>query len=304
VTEFRRVKLSTGVTLNVALDGPANAPPVILLHGFPESHRTWRAIAQLLRDRFRLVMPDQRGFAGSDRPQEVEAYKADKLVADLFALADALSIGDFALVGHDWGGAVAWAAAMRGEPRLTRLAIVNSPHPAIFQKSLIEDPDQRSASQYMNAFRAPGFEKLVEAQGFDWFFDKTFSGHVDLAMIPESEKRQYIADWSQPGAFTAMLNWYRASPLIVPPPGITVPLPEMLLRFSRKIRIPTLVVWGMKDPALLPVQLDGLDELVDDLQVVRLPDAGHFAPWEAPDEVAAALAPFLAGQAVATAAPQ
>jgi pimeloyl-ACP methyl ester carboxylesterase len=304
VTEFRRVKLSTGVTLNVALDGPANAPPVILLHGFPESHRTWRAIAQLLRDRFRLVMPDQRGFAGSDRPQEVEAYKADKLVADLFALADALSIGDFALVGHDWGGAVAWAAAMRGEPRLTRLAIVNSPHPAIFQKSLIEDPDQRSASQYMNAFRAPGFEKLVEAQGFDWFFDKTFSGHVDLAMIPESEKRQYIADWSQPGAFTAMLNWYRASPLIVPPPGITVPLPDMLLRFSRKIRIPTLVVWGMKDPALLPVQLDGLDELVDDLQVVRLPDAGHFAPWEAPDEVAAALAPFLAGQAVATAAPQ
>jgi pimeloyl-ACP methyl ester carboxylesterase len=304
VTEFRRVKLSTGVTLNVALDGPANAPPVILLHGFPESHRTWRAIAQLLRDRFRLVMPDQRGFAGSDRPQEVEAYKADKLVADLFALADALSIGDFALVGHDWGGAVAWAAAMRGEPRLTRLAIVNSPHPAIFQKSLIEDPDQRSASQYMNAFRAPGFEKLVEAQGFDWFFDKTFSGHVDLAMIPESEKRQYIADWSQPGAFTAMLNWYRASPLIVPPPGITVPLPDMLLRFSRKIRIPTLVVWGMKDPALLPVQLDGLDDLVDELEVVRLHDAGHFAPWEAPDEVAAALAPFLAGQGVATAAPQ
>jgi pimeloyl-ACP methyl ester carboxylesterase len=304
VTEFRRVRLSTGVTLNVALDGPADAPPVILLHGFPESHRTWRAIAPILRDRFRLVMPDQRGFAGSDRPQEVEAYKTDKLVADLFALADALSIWDFALVGHDWGGAVAWAAAMRNEPRLTRLAIVNSPHPAIFQKSLIEDPDQRSASQYMNAFRAPGFEKLVEAQGFDWFFDKTFSGHVDLALIPEAEKQQYLADWSQPGAFTAMLNWYRASPLIVPPPGITVPLPDMLLRFSRKVRIPTLVVWGMKDPALLPVQLDGLDDLVDDLQVVRLPDAGHFAPWEAPDEVAAALAPFLAGQGVATAAPQ
>jgi pimeloyl-ACP methyl ester carboxylesterase len=304
VTEFRRVKLSTGVTLNVALDGPADAPPVIFLHGFPESHRTWRTIAPLLNGRFRLVIPDQRGFAGSDRPQEVEAYKTDKLVADLFALADALSISDFALVGHDWGGAVAWAAAMRGEPRLTRLAIINSPHPRIFQKSLIEDPDQRSASQYISAFRAPGFEKLVEAQGFDWFFDKTFSGHVDLALIPQSEKRQYIADWSQPGAFTAMLNWYRASPLIVPPPGVTVPLPDMLLRLSRKIRIPTLVVWGMKDPALLPVQLDGLEELVDDLQVARLPDAGHFAPWEAPDDVAAALAPFLAGQGVATAAPQ
>jgi len=290
--------------LNVALDGPADGSPVILLHGFPESHRTWRAIAPLLNGGFRLVMPDQRGFAGSDRPQEVEAYKTDKLVADLFALADALSISDFALVGHDWGGAVAWAAAMRGEPRLTRLAIINSPHPLIFQKSLIEDSDQRSASQYINAFRAPGFEKLVEAQGFDWFFDKTFSGHVDLALIPQSEKRQYIADWSQPGAFTAMLNWYRASPLIVPPPGVTVPLPDTLLRLSRKIRIPTLVVWGMKDPALLPAQLDGLDELVDDIQVARLSDAGHFAPWGAPDEVAAALAPFLAGQGVATAAPQ
>jgi pimeloyl-ACP methyl ester carboxylesterase len=298
------VKLSTGVTLNVALDGPADASPVILLHGFPESHRTWRAIAPLLNGRFRLVIPDQRGFAGSDRPQEVEAYKTDKLVADLFALADALSISDFALVGHDWGGAVAWAAAMRGEPRLTRLAIINSPHPILFQKSLIEDPDQRSASQYITAFRAPGFEKLVEAQGFDWFFERTFSGHVDLALIPQAEKRQYLADWSQPGAFTAMLNWYRASPLLVPPPGITVPLPDMLLRLSRKIRIPTLVVWGMKDPALLPVQLDGLEELVDDLQVARLPDAGHFAPWEAPDDVAAALAPFLAGQGVATAAPQ
>jgi pimeloyl-ACP methyl ester carboxylesterase len=304
VTEFRRVKLSTGVTLNVALDGFADAPPVIFLHGFPESHRTWRAIAPLLNGRFRLVIPDQRGFAGSDRPQEVEAYKTDKLVADLFALADALSISDFALVGHDWGGAVAWAAAMRGEPRLTRLAIINSPHPILFQKSLIEDPDQRSASQYITAFRAPGFEKLVEAQGFDWFFERTFSGHVDLALIPQAEKRQYLADWSQPGAFTAMLNWYRASPLIVPPPGVTVPLPDMLLRLSRKIRIPTLVVWGMKDPALLPVQLDGLEELVDDLQVARLPDAGHFAPWEAPYEVAAALAPFLAGQGVATAAPQ
>jgi pimeloyl-ACP methyl ester carboxylesterase len=304
VTEFRRVKLSTGVTLNVALDGPADASPVILLHGFPESHRTWRAIAPLLNGRFRLVIPDQRGFAGSDRPQEVEAYKTDKLVADLFALADALSTSDFALVGHDWGGAVAWAAAMRGEPRLTRLAIINSPHPILFQKSLIEDPDQRSASQYITAFRAPGFEKLVEAQGFDWFFERTFSGHVGLALIPQAEKRQYLADWSQPGAFTAMLNWYRASPLVVPPPGITVPLPDMLLRLSRKIRIPTLVVWGMKDPALLPVQLDGLEELVDDLQVARLPDAGHFAPWEAPDEVAAALAPFLAGQGVATAAPQ
>ena len=299
--EFRRVALSTGVTLNVALDGPADAPPVILLHGFPESHRTWREIAPRLSSRFRMVMPDQRGFAGSDRPQEVEAYETAKLAEDLFALADALSIDHFALVGHDWGGAVAWAAAIRGSPRLERLAIVNSPHPFIFQKSLIEDSDQRHASQYITAFRHPGFEKMVESKGFDWFLEKTFSGHVDLDLIPEAERRQYMAEWSQPGALTAMLNWYRASPLVVPPPGVSIPVPDFLLRFSAKIRVSTLVIWGMRDSALLPVQLDGLERVVDDLRVVRIPHAGHFAPWEAPDEVANALGPFLAGDAVATA---
>jgi pimeloyl-ACP methyl ester carboxylesterase len=304
VTNFRRVPLSTGVTLNVALDGPEDGAPVILLHGFPESHRTWRGIAPPLSERFRLIMPDQRGFAASDRPLEVDAYRTAVLVDDIFALAEALSLRSFALVGHDWGGAVAWAAAMRGDPRLARLAIVNSPHPFIFQKCLIEDPDQRSASQYINAFRAPGFEKLVESKGFYWFFDKSFSGHVDLTLIPEAERRQYIAEWSQPGALTAMLNWYRASHLIVPPPGITVPIPDALLRLSKTIAVATLVVWGMRDPALLPIQLEGLGEVVEDLQIVRLPDAGHFAPWEAPDEVTAALAPFLAGDSVATAARQ
>ena len=304
MTEFRRVPLSTGVTLNVALDGAADAPPVLLLHGFPESHRTWRELAPRLRDRFRLVMPDQRGFAGSDRPQDVEAYKPAVLVDDVFALAEALSLKQFALVGHDWGGAIAWSAAMRRNPALVRLAILNAPHPFVFQKSLIEDEGQRSSSQYINAFRGPGFEALVRAKGFDWFFEKTFAGHVDLALIPEAEKRQYIAEWSQPGAVTAMLNWYRASPLVVPPPAIGVPLPGWLLRLSTKIRIPTLVVWGMEDKALLPVQLDGLDQVVDDLQVSRIADAGHFVPWEAPDPVAGALAPFLAGEAVATAAPR
>jgi len=304
VTQFRRVPLSTGVTLNAALDGPADAPAIILLHGFPESHRTWREIAPRLRERFRLVMPDQRGFAGSDRPQEVEAYKTATLVEDVFALADALSIDRFSLVGHDWGGAVAWAAAMRGDRRLERLAIVNSPHPFLFQKSLIEDSGQRSASQYINAFRAPGFETMIETKGFDWFFEKTFSSHVDLSLISASEKRQYFADWSQPGALTAMLNWYRSSPLVVPPPGMTVPLPDALLRLSKRIGIPTLVVWGMRDRALLPVQLEGLSEVVADIEILRIADAGHFAPWEAPDEVAAALAPFLAGEAMATAAPQ
>jgi pimeloyl-ACP methyl ester carboxylesterase len=294
VTEFRRVPLRTGVTLNVAIAGDAENPPVILLHGFPESHRTWREIAPRLDNEFYLVVPDQRGFAGSDQPQEVDAYKTDLLVDDLFALADALALESFALVGHDWGGAIAWSAALKGDPRLTRLAIVNAPHPVIFQKSLIESEDQRSASQYINAFRAPGFEAIVEAKGFDWFFEKTFSGQVDLSKIPEAEKRQYIAEWSQPGAFTAMLNWYRAAKVLVPPPVLTVPLPDWLLRAFPKVHVPTLVIWGMKDTALLPLQLDGLETLVDDLQIERIAGAGHFVPWEEPQPVAAALRDFLA----------
>ena len=295
MTEFRRIALKTGVTLNVGLAGDEANAAVILLHGFPESHRTWREIAPRLENRFRLVMPDQRGFAGSDRPRDVEAYAVDVLVEDIFALAEALSLASFALVGHDWGGAIAWPAALRGDRRLTRLAIINAPHPVIMQKSVVENADQRAASQYINAFRTPGFEQAVEAMGYETFFRKTFGPHVDLSVIPEAEKRQYLADWSQPNALSAMLNWYRAMRRIVPPPGATVPLPDWVLKPFPEVKVPTLVIWGMRDKALLPIQLEGLDELVEDLAIVRLPDAGHFAPWEAPDEVVAALVPFLGG---------
>ena len=294
MTEFRRVGLSTGVSLNVGFAGPEDAPAVILLHGFPESHRTWREVTPRLEDSFRLIMPDQRGFAGSDRPLDVAEYETNMLIGDIFALADTLGLESFALVGHDWGGAIAWPAALRNDPRLTKLAIINAPHPVIFQKSLIDDADQRAASQYINWFRMPAAENVIEAMGYDAFFQKTFAGHVDLAKVPEAEKQQYLAEWSQAGGMTSMLNWYRATKLVVPPTGVTVPVPDWLLRAFPTIKVPTLVIWGMKDPALLPLQLEGLDELVDDLRIVQLPDAGHFAPWEAGEQVAAALRDFLA----------
>lgn len=289
-----KLPLSTGITMNVALAGPEDAPPVILLHGFPESHRTWRELAPLLSGKLRLVMPDQRGFGDSDRPQEVGAYATETLLADLFALADALGIDRFALVGHDWGGAIAWAAAIKGDPRVERLAIVNSPHPLIFQKSLIEDDDQRAASQYIRAFREPGFEKFVEGVGYEAFFDKSFSKHVDVASIPAEERQHYIAQWSRPGALTSMLNWYRASKMVVPQPGITVDVPDLVLRAFPKIHIPVRIVWGLEDKALLPIQLEGIGEIGDDVEVFPLKGVGHFAPWEAAELVADALLPFLA----------
>ena len=288
-----RLPLSTGITMNVALAGADDAPAVILLHGFPESHRTWRALAPLISDKLRLVMPDQRGFGDSDRPQEVEAYATDKLIADIFALADALGIDRFALVGHDWGGAVAWAAAIQGNERVERLAIVNSPHPLVFQKSLIEDEAQREASQYIRAFRDPHFEKFVEGIGFEAFFDKSFAKHVDLESIPSEERKTYIAQWSRPGALSAMLNWYRASRMVVPQPGITVDAPDLVLRAFPKIKIPVRVIWGLEDKALLPVQLEGIGEVAEDVEVFPLKGVGHFAPWQAPERVAEALGPFL-----------
>ncbi|NJC05017.1 pimeloyl-ACP methyl ester carboxylesterase [Sphingomonas kaistensis] len=296
MTRSTRIPLSTGITLNVATAGPEDGPAIVLLHGFPESHRTWRGLVPLLEDKYRLIMPDQRGFAGSDAPQDPKDYATDRIVADLFALVDALGLDDFTLVGHDWGGAVSWAAALRNDPRLKRLIIVNAPHPLIFQKSLIEDPEQRAASQYITAFRAPGFEKAVEAMGWDTFFTKSFTGHVDLAAIPAEEKAEYIAEWSQPGVFTAMLNWYRGAGVMVPPPGVDVPLPDFLVRAFPAVKVPTLVVWGMRDKALLPLQLDGLDGLIDDLTVERVPDAGHFLPWEKPKAVAEPLRTFLASR--------
>jgi len=293
VTEFRQLELSTGIAMNVALAGPEDAPPVILVHGFPESHRTWRALAPLLSDRLRLVMPDLRGFGDSDRPQDVVDYATDTLVADIFALADAVGIDRFALVGHDWGGAIAWAAALRGNPRIERLAIVNSPHPLIFQKSLIEDRAQRAASQYMRAFRNAGMEAGIEAMGFDSFFDKSFAKHADLSLISPEERQTYIGQWSRPGALTAMLNWYRSSQVAVPAVDEAAAMPAWVERGVPKLKIPVRVIWGLEDKALLPIQLEGIGEVGDDVELFPLQGIGHFAPWEAPEEVAAALKPFL-----------
>jgi pimeloyl-ACP methyl ester carboxylesterase len=138
----------------------------------------------------------------------------------VIALADALGIGRFTLVGHDWGGAVAWAAALKHPSRLKRLVIVNAPHPLVFQRSLIDDEAQRAASQYIRAFRTPGLEKTRSTRwAMRHFFEKSFGAPCRPAPDPGAERQAYLDDWSQPGALTAMLNWYRASNIVVPATG-------------------------------------------------------------------------------------
>jgi pimeloyl-ACP methyl ester carboxylesterase len=292
-----RLTLPSGIALNVATGGARGGEAVILLHGFPESHRTWRAIAPALaEDRF-VVAPDQRGFGASDKPPGVASYRTERLVGDLIGLADALGLARFTLVGHDWGGVVAWLAALQCPGRIDRLVIVNAPHPLIFQKSLIEDAAQRAASQYITAFRNPQMEQTVSAMGLDAFFAMLFGPHVDTATIAADERARYLADWRAPGALSAMLNWYRASDVIVPAPAETVEAPGWTKLPFPAITVPTLVFWAMRDAALLPVQLDGLDALVDDLEIVRLADAGHFVPWERPAPVVDAIRVFLGHRA-------
>ena len=295
MTELRRERfaLPTGVELDVTLGGPDDAPAIFFLHGFPESARTWRHQMADLGRNYRVVAPDQRGFARSSKPEGVENYTHDKPVADLFALADALGIDRFTLVGHDWGGAIAWAAALGNPARVERLCIINAPHPFVFQKAMFDDPGQRAASQYIRAFRAPGME-IHLANDLDNLFDKTF-GHSGVGPATSAEERAaYLDEWSQPGAVFAMLNWYRAAGIVVPAVDETPDRPAFLNAPFPVLTVPTLVIWGMGDKALTPSQLEGLDDLVADLRIVRVPDAGHFVLWEKPDAVTAPLREFLA----------
>lgn len=291
---YQRVPLPTGVTLNVATAGPEAGEPILFLHGFPESHRTWRHQIEGLSDKYRVVAPDQRGFAASDRPEGVENYETDRIVADLIALADALGLGEFTLAGHDWGGAVAWTAALTHPRRVKRLVIVNAPHPLLFQKSLIEDPAQREASQYISFFRSPAAEAAIAGMGLEGFLDRVMLSHADRTRLIAEERQHYLDDWSQPGVLTTMLNWYRASKMVVPEPGEEAKAPLWTQMPFPKLKMPVLVVWGLKDKALLPVQLAGLNDLIEDLRLVTSPSAGHFITWEEPETVTSAIRDFMA----------
>ncbi|MGP1351886.1 MAG: alpha/beta fold hydrolase [Parasphingopyxis sp.] len=287
-----RIALSTGVTLNVASAGPKDGDPIIFLHGFPESHRTWRYQFDALSATHYCLAPDQRGFAKSDKPEGVENYRPQKMIADVLALADAFDIDTFTLAGHDWGGAIAWGTALGHPDRVKRLIIANAPHPLIFQKALIEDRDQRLASAYVREFRKPEHDAFVEEHGLAAFLKKTMNWQRSPA-LEDKERDIMLEDWARPGAAIAMLNWYRGSPMIVPEADEEVERPAFLDAPFPRLEMPVLVTWGMQDHALLPGQIEGLDEIIDDLTLVKI-DAGHFVPWEAPDAVTTAIENWLA----------
>lgn len=291
-----RITLPTGVELDVWSAGDPAHPPIIFLHGFPESHRTWRhQMAELARDHY-VIAPDQRGFARSSKPAEISDYTPDKMVADLFALADALGLKRLTLAAHDWGGAIGWAAALKAPERIARLIICNAPHPLIFQRTLIDDLPQRKASQYILAFRDT-IEARINENGLEWFFEHSFMRHLQASNVSAEDRAAYLDEWSQPSAIHSMLNWYRATPMHVPGMDEVPPRPAFLDAPFPVLNMAVLIIWGMKDPALLPCQLEGLDTLVSDLTIARI-DCGHFTPWEAPEAVDVAMRNFLEARPV------
>lgn len=293
--EQQRVTLANGIELDAVDIGPRDAPVLIFLHGFPESHRTWRHQIAHFADRFRCIAPDQRGYRNSSKPQDIAAYTPDKLIGDIFQLADALGVGEFTVVGHDWGGAIAWGVAIGGQTngRVSRCVIANAPHPAIFQRLLFTDETQRAASQYMRGFRDPANDALVREHGLAAILMKEVNWERAAQMEPE-ERAALLTEWQDREAAFGMLNWYRGSPVNVPPMDAPYGLPESWTPPPiPPLTIPTLVIWALDDLALPAANLEGLDDVVTDLTLVKVPDCGHFVPWEAPDQVNAAMDEFL-----------
>ena len=296
VLQKNRFNLSTGIALDVTFGGPQSAPAILMLHGYPESSRTWRYQMDALKKGFRVIAPSQRGFAYSDKPPNISDYTVNRIVEDVFALADTFDVDQFTLIGHDWGGAIAWASALKHPERINKLVIINAPHPYIFQQTLFTDEAQCAASQYIRDFKLPDMERNILHMGLDKYFDKHFLPLVFSEAMTLEDRNAYIEEWAQPNAIKNMLNWYKASPIIVPDPKKKENLPDWLDKPFPQTRMPVLVVWGIYDRVLLPVQLDQLSVHVPNLQIVRV-EAGHFATWENPQAVNTAILNFMNAKA-------
>lgn len=272
-----------------------SGPLMLFLHGFPEFWFEWRhQLAEFSKDHL-AVAPDLRGYNLSDKPEGVQNYKARVLVEDVRALADHLlqyPEKKFTLVAHDWGGAAAWGFALAYPQRLDRLIILNSPHPGVFGRELRDNPAQQQASQYMLFFRSPRAEEILARDNYQRVEKMVFGPWMD-----DETRAEYIKAWSQPGALTGGLNYYRASWMA--PPSEEHGISRDAYRTDPAlftVRVPTLVIWGEKDQALLPGNLDGLDAYIPDLTVKRIPEGSHWIAHEYPDVVNGLIRDYIARQ--------
>ncbi len=267
---------------------------ILFLHGFPEFWYAWRN--QLDRIRKKLA---RRG-ARSPRLQPILETGASRTLQDQRTRERhprayrASRRESCCLVGHDWGGVVAWAVAMAFPEAVEKLVIINAPHPAIFERELRQNPAQQQASQYMLIFRNTQAEALLTANNFANLEETVLGEGLRQGFFTEADRQAYLEAWSQPGAITGGLNYYRASE-VGPPSGAGEEGSGLSANFpSMQVKAPTLVIWGEKDPYLLTGNLDGLDRYVSKLSVERIPDATHWVVHEKPALVNSLIRAFIA----------
>jgi pimeloyl-ACP methyl ester carboxylesterase len=246
-----------------------NGEPLLLLHGFPDFWYGWKNIIPGLKDHYKLIIPDMRGYNLSDKPLGVENYTIDILIEDIKGLIENLGYESVYLAGHDWGGAVVWPFAEKYPQLIKKLAIINAPHMKIFQKKLQNNKEQQKASFYIFEFLKPNGEQFVIKDDFKWLKWAVFSGMENKKDFSEKDKQKYINAWSQPNAIVSGVNYYRAN--------------ISFKNWSGIITVPTLVIHGMKDIAVLPSVLDGLENYVKDLEIIRAEKSSHWVMHDEPD---------------------
>jgi len=273
--QYRRDDL----TFDVREAGPPDGPVVVLLHGFPQHNDSWDAVIdRLTAQGYRCLAPNQRGYSPGARPPRRRDYRMSELVADVGALIDASGAQRVHLVGHDWGAAVAWAAAAEIPERLATVSPVSVPHPGAFIKSFITSR-QGLASWYMYLFQLPRIP--------EWLLTRRNGAVISeflqrAGQTPAAAKRDARA-MSEPGALTTAINWYRAIPL------------SDLRATNQKVSVPTLYVWSDQDVALLPKAAHDTARYVSgEYRFEILPDVSHWIPDDQPDKLADLLLDWFA----------
>ena len=267
-----------------AKKGQTKKPLLLCMHGFPEFWYTWHQQLKSLSDDFFVVAPDMRGFNLSDKPQGLEFYTLQELVMDALALVNHLGYETFTLVGHDWGGLMAWTLATLHPEVLDKLIIINSPHPRIHQQLLTHSKRQIASSQYVSKFLDNSAAEKLSRNNFDLMWRFAFNELVEKGVFGDKEKIIYKTAWAQEGALEATLSLYRAANFVIPAKNDKLAVSQnQSLPVANKITCETLVIWGMADTALSSECLDDLDAYVENLEIVKIPGAGHCVIHECPE---------------------
>lgn len=285
-------ELAHGIRLHYASCGDPDRPLVLCVHGFPEYWAAWQDVLPHLGEWAYAVAPDLRGFNLSSRPEGVAAYRVREIVADLVALVNVLGRKQAFVMAHDWGGAVAWQMAIARPDLVRKLVILNAPHPVAFARELAHNPQQQAASAYMNLLRSPQAEARLVRDDFAGLF-RFFEGGAggDGSWLDARRRERYRAVWAR--GITGGLNYYRATPVFPPTADEAGARALMLDPAQFRVDVPTLVLWGMRDRALLPSLLEGLEELVPSIAIERLSAASHWLVHEIPVDVASRVRSFL-----------